>query len=330
MFDSVTGFLSAGLIDPKTPNYAGAAAANERGRQALINQGMQQINAIFNGGSVPNYQIASGSYQPGTQYYQFKPGYSRKNPDSIYKPWNPVKVDNTTGLGQAIGAAGDPLDPGGGAILGGLLGGLFSSSKPDYKAQYPGQLNKGNLYVKGPDQTYQGFGPDFYTQREYDYIHSAMPQLAQQYRDTSNSINYGLANRGLTGSSAGRTAQTKLAQTTGEGEQAIADQAIQQAQGLQSNIEAARQKAIDQLYATTNPSQAAASAISSAAGFQIPQTYQPISNMFSGLMNSYANSQFFNNYAPTQFQNQLPYGYGLGGGGYGGGNPGWASAPVSY
>jgi len=54
---------------------AAAKGANQR-TQAAINYGMQQLNAIYGGGSYPIYAQASGGIVPGQQYYKKTPkGY---------------------------------------------------------------------------------------------------------------------------------------------------------------------------------------------------------------------------------------------------------------
>jgi len=57
---NVTSLLSGGLIDTSAPNYAKVAARNEKQRQALINLGLGQINALYDGGTTAFYNPATG------------------------------------------------------------------------------------------------------------------------------------------------------------------------------------------------------------------------------------------------------------------------------
>lgn len=312
-FNSVTGYLSGGLIDPSTPNYAGLAAKNEKMRQAQINQGMNAINAVYDGGSYPYYATAGGTYDPATQYYKVD---KKGNYVPFMAKGTPVAGGSgnvrggqkgngiNAGGGAAIGAgagglvAGLPgLVVGGG--LGALVGGLFGSSN---KPPRPYTLLKnGKLFQQFKSPEYSGFGQSFYDKAASDYVQYAVPQVAQQADEARRSITYGLANRGLLGSSAQQKANTDLNLNIGQQEQQIADNARTTANNLQTQVQNSRQNAINNLYQSADPAGAAASAVSSAAQFSVPQSFTPILNAFSGLANQYATNQLFNNYTPTQY-----------------------------
>lgn len=298
MSNSVTGFLTGGLFGD-TPDYGGAAIQNEKNRKNAILQGMHTINSVFGGGTDPTFVQASGSYDPSKSYFS--------NEGGAYRPWHLNPKDPTNKL-QGFWNVSN-------ATTGNPLLNLFNPfddapKPPDYRAVYNSKVNGGastnNLFTMGDPKTYEGFGPNFYNQRVYDYINYALPQLGAQQKQTSDSINYGLANRGILNSSAAGQAKTRLAVQTGIAEQGIADQAQNNAQDLKTKVEGARQASINQLYQTGDPSQSSAQAISAAAGFQVPQAFGPISNMFSTLAQQYAASQLYNQYNPSG------YGYGQG------------------
>lgn len=298
MANSVTGFLTGGLFG-NTPDYGGAALTNEKNRKLAINQGMATLNAVFGGGTVPSYQQAQGSYDKKQNYFinqggAFHPWHlgdtqSHSMPEGL---WNVASATTGNPLLQLINPFGSDPEP------------------PDYKGIYGKTVSSGaagnNIYTRGPDTTYQGFNPQFYQNRVYDYVNYALPQLGAQQKQTSDSINYGLANRGILNSSAAKKAQSQLGVQTGLAEQNIADTAQNQAQDLKNKVEAARSASINQLYQTGDPSQSTAQAISTAAGFQVPQAFGPLSNMFSNLAQQYASNQLYNQYNPTpNYQNSM-------------------------
>lgn len=269
-FGSVTGYLSGGLIDPSTPNYAGLAAQNEKMRQAQINQGMNAINAVYSGGNYNYYGQAggkgAGAFDPSQTFYRV---------DKKTGNYTPYSGKNTNAKKEAS-----------------LYG-------------------RGKLFQQFTSPQYKGFGQDFYDKAAMDYVQYAVPQVAQQYDTANRQINYGLANRGLLGSSAAQKAQSDLNLNVGQQEQQIADNARTSATNLRTQVENSRQNAINNLYQSSDPAGAAAGAVSSAAQFNVPQSFTPILNAFSGLANQYATSQLFNNYTPTQYGGSPQQGTGV-------------------
>lgn len=273
-------------------NYGAMAAQNERGRQRLINSGLQSIDTVFGGGTLPQYTQSSGSYNPNTQYYSFSPGLTR----NIFAKWN--QPTPSPGMGKQIwnagrggligGAVGGPI----GSVLGSTLG-LFDSgdAPPDFAAMYPSRNRGGKLYTKGEDQTFTGFTPNFYKQREQDYYNYAMPQLADQYNTTKNDLAFGLANRGLSQSTAAQSKFSALNRQMEQNRQGIADQGISQANTLRTQVEQAKQNLISQLYQTADPAKGLSSAIDVASNFQAPTAFAPLTNMFGSLANQYYTSQ---------------------------------------
>jgi hypothetical protein len=291
-FGSVSSYLTGGVVNPQTPNYAGLAGGLEKSRQNQINQGLQAINAIYNGGSYPIYASAKGATAtPGTDYFK----YSNKQG---YTPYSPKMKKGT-----------------GGATLGGgkTIGKGISKGGPPVPK---GKLGK-NIYAGTQSPYYTGFNQNFYDKAANDYINYAVPQVAQQYDTTNRDIQYGLANRGLFGSSAQSQANTNLNLAVGQQEQQIADNARTTATNLQQQVQGSEQNAINNLYQSADPAGAASQAVGTAAQFQVPQTFQPILNAFGGIANQYATSLLLNNYTPSA------YGAGGAGGGasYGAGNP---------
>ncbi len=326
------GIFSDGL------DQAYLASKNEKQRQGIINAGLDQINAIFGGGTVPFWTPQTQTYNlsdwkgGGNQsvFYrlgkkgEFKPYYAPKQPSDLSK-----FASNMFG-GGLVDLTGQSLidqlsnknwlrafknkD-----ILGIATGGLFGLG-PDKKTKRQlvnEQIKQNNLFTAN-NQTFEGFQPSFYKEREKAYTDYAMPELASQYRNNRDAILYGLANRGLLGGSVQSRASSDLERTSGKARQSITDSAIAQAQELKRSVEQARQDAIRQLYTASKPSEAISSAISTAGGFRTPSSFAPIGDLFTNLLRQYYTSQVL--------QNQRS------GGGYytGASDYSLPSAPISY
>lgn len=290
-----TSILSGGLIDTSAPNYANVAQRNEKARQALINLGTQQINSVFGGGTAPFYAPANpntSQFDPHQSYYKIGP----KGPALYWAPGgkHPPGQFSQSGVGQAIGSGGGDLGAAFGAKALGLdkLFGKEQSPKQVAKTKF----RRGQLFMAPEYQTFEGFGDPFYQGREQDYIRYALPQLAEQYRQNRNAIKFGLANKGLLGSTVEASANAGLERTAGEGRQTIADTARAGSNSLRQQIEGARQAALSQLYQSANPGQAIQSAVQTASGFQAPSTFAPIGNLFTSLAQQYVTNQLLNNY----------------------------------
>lgn len=297
---STTGFLTGGLIDPST-NFANDAIKNEKQRKGKIEQGLSNINAVFGGGNTSIYTPVLDKFGSGPNQIDNSVPYYSQNKVGKYKPylmpgWSPKGID----------VSGPMPGDFGGNFAANILGGLFGGEEkaPTYKELLNKQIKGGNLYTK-QDKTFTGFGNDFFNQASQDYIDFALPQLSRDYRNTSDAVTYGLANRGLMNSSAAEKARSDLAITAGQQRQQVADTGRTTAQNLRRQVEQARQEAIAQLYNTADPAQGLQSAVSSAAGFQVPQTFAPLANAFSGIVNQYATSRLLNNYQPMGYTSQF-------------------------
>lgn len=181
--------------------------------------------------------------------------------------------------------------------------GLIDPKAPDYAGQAQAAENQRQQLINqgmvSINKAYGGYNQDFYNQRAQSYVNFAMPQLATQAQATQSAIGFGLANRGLFGgSSQAKKANQDFSRQYGQAEQQISDTGRGQAQALQQQIEGSRNTAINQLYQSADPAAATRQATSTAAGYQIPQPFVPISNMFSNLINQYYYNQLLNAYRP--------------------------------
>jgi len=309
MPSSITGYLTGGLIDPVTPDYAGLAKTSEKQRQGLINSGFGAINSVFSGGAYTPYTLAdpaAGKFDPKSSYWFL-------NKKGQYAPyWGPDKRPGAlpNKPNQLIGMIGGGPDMGLGMLLGNWFGGGGKSPREVAEQQF----KKGLLLQQGPQQQFKGFGPDFFNQAAQSYVDYQAPIFNKEFSDTQRSLDYGLMNRGLVSGTARNKAMSDLAFTSGRAQQDIANNAIGVSNDLKKQIENARQAAISSLYQSADPGQALQQSIASAAQFQVPQTFTPITNAFTGLANQYAQNYLYNPMMgnPYAAQQQSMFGQNLG------------------
>lgn len=306
MFDSATSFLSAGAINPKTPDFAGAAASAERRRQALINAGLQSINAVFQGGTAPMYTPYTDKVPKNGAKALAGQEFFTYNKKGEFVPYQVPGVGQQKSLSDKLISntiASAPFNPGSvwqSPVT--FLSSIFGGGGPSIRDMVNSKIRAGKLFT-AQNKTYEGFGDNFYNGVAKDYINYALPQLSDQYTAARDSIMFGLQNRGLQNSSSQDKAMSDLTITTGRQEQQIADNARAAANELRQSVERARQEAINQLYQTADPAGALQGAVSTASQFKVPQTFTPILNTFSQLANQYAMSQLFNNFTPAMYAN---------------------------
>lgn len=175
----------------------------------------------------------------------------------------------------------------------------FSGGAPDYAGQAASQeaarqarITKGTTAI---NNAFAGFTPDFYSKAQQAYMDFALPQFANQYNQTKAQIGFQLANRGITRGSSANKQWSDLARQTAVGKQALVDQGIGVSQGLQKDVAGAKNDLLSQLYQSADPAGATAGATAAASQFQIPSSFAPIANQFSGLINQYYISQLLNN-----------------------------------
>lgn len=283
------------------PDYAGLASKNEANRNGIINLGLRQLNAIFDGGSAPFFSQAGGVFDPKANYFSQSAHGANKGEFAPYWLGDKGKLGQSFKPGPGPDAGGIVFDlfraDNGNSFTGGPLGAAIDffggDEGPSPKDRAKASLRRGQLFNE-QDQTFQGFQPSFYDQRSKDYVNYALPQLAGQYQTTKNALGFGVANRGLYGGSAAQKQNSELERETGQAKQSIADSGRNQANALQQQVAAAKQNAINQLYQTADPSQATAGAINAAAQFRLPNSFAPLANMFSSLLNQYQTSAALN------------------------------------
>lgn len=285
---------------------ANQARHNEMRRQGRVQQGLGQINSIFDGGMYGTG--ATSNYQDGMKYYTSTgQDLSTIGPgDKGFDEW--AKAHNVFGNSKTSGPPEPRYDPVASVIFGN------SDDRPGYtvdqaKKLYGKYLATVNGLFTGKSTT-PGFGQDFYNQRARDYQAYAMPQLGQQIKQQGDALSYRLANQGLLGSGAGGKLAQSFQGEVGKQTRGVVDAGIGQAQELRGNVENKRSQLISQLEATGDPTTASQLALSSASQFQAPSVFQPVGNLFGQWAQQYMNYQNAQQYNPmlTMMQ-QRQYGY---------------------
>lgn len=165
------------------------------------------------------------------------------------------------------------------------------------------QKTREGLVRRGTDQVnraFAGYTPEFYNRLQQNYLQSAMPEVANQYKASRDSLTYGLANSGLLRSSAAENLGSSLEQQLASNQRAVANQSIDAAQGLRRQVEQQKTQLLGQLQASTDPSAIASQAIAQASSMQTPSLYQPLGNMFQQWANIYGANKVGQAYAPQQ------------------------------
>lgn len=235
-----------------------AARKQESERQGKIAQGMQQINATFDGG---NYgHTAASVYEPGRAYY-LADGNPYRAPASMP---NDLERRNQVGRVMGLPQSQDPQSPD--AMI--KAGKLF--------------LNKGSG---------GGFGPDFYAQRAKAYQDFAMPQFGKEYRHTRDNLTFQMARQGLLGSGAAIERGENLEEEKMRRQQDIANTGLNEANQLRQSVEQNRAQLVAQLQASGDPTSASQLAMRAADSYRAPSAFAPIGNMFSDWSNIYMANQ---------------------------------------
>lgn len=278
---SFTSTLTHDVIQPNGGSVTKLYKINEKRRQGLINLGEQQINAAFEGGSAPFYKLADYNGKVGGNgglgRVAIRPGGQ-----AMFAP--PGQRDLGQGIRPATSTAGS----------------YFKQNKRGDFVEVKNVREKslkGGLYFNAPEtKTFEGYTDKFYNEREKAYTDFAMPQVAQQYRDAKAATTYGLANRGQLGSSLDKQAKSQLERTSSNARQAVVDNAVDQSSKLRLDLENARAAQLQQLYQSTDPSKAVASAIATSQNFRKPSSFAPIINAFANIANTYATNQAIQGY----------------------------------
>lgn len=144
---------------------------------------------------------------------------------------------------------------------------------------------------------FEGFNDPFYARRKEAYQDFALPELANQFQNTSKQLAYKNANQGLLQSSGARFLNDSLEREMVRQKQGIADMGQQQANQLRQNVENERSTLISQNQSAADPLLASQQAMAQASTLALPSTFAPVSNFLSGWAQNYLSSQVANAYS---------------------------------
>jgi len=163
-----------------------------------------------------------------------------------------------------------------------------------------------NTALTGIDKAFSGFTPTFYKGVGKAYQDYAMPQLQQQFQNTSNNLGFKLAGQRLSHSSQAGRAGDALAHTMSDAQTQIGNQAVSQENSLRQQVTNQQSNLINQASVTNNPTALSQQAITQAQAVGAPSTFQPIGQMFNSFAADYLGqqqsamyNQFTNSYLNT-------------------------------
>lgn len=151
------------------------------------------------------------------------------------------------------------------------------------------------------DKNFGGFDEGFYKGRERAYVNFANPQLSDQYANTQRNLTYNLARQGLTSSSEAARNAGELQRQYNDARAQIAAKGMDAANDARNQIEQNRSELISQLYSTSDPSQAANSALNRASVLSQQQSFSPLGQLFAnttGLLGNAATAGYYDRNAP--------------------------------
>lgn len=156
----------------------------------------------------------------------------------------------------------------------------------------------------GINHAFAGFDQGFYDRQKAAVLAAQLPQVGRQFLAQRAQLGYGLADRGLTRSSASANLGSSLQQELAQQQRNVVNQAIQATQGLQQNISASKGNIISQLQQSADPTLAAQRSVEAATQFSAPSIVQPLGDLFSNWSNIYLARQVGKIYSQNQQQDR--------------------------
>lgn len=130
------------------------------------------------------------------------------------------------------------------------------------------------------------FGEDFYNGRKQAYLDYATPQLTDQYADAQKKLAYALDRQGITNSSARAEKDAELQKLYDTNQRSVNDQALNYENTARNNVASAKNDLINQLQSTGDNSATVQNSMARAAALTAPDTYSPLSQLFSTFTNA--------------------------------------------
>lgn len=139
------------------------------------------------------------------------------------------------------------------------------------------------------DKAFKGFNTAFYNKRATDYRNYAMPEVDRQAGHEGKQLVYALARTGNLDSSAAIDKNAELIQEQNKQRIAVANQGVDSANNLRSQVENTRGNVVAELNATGDSSAASASALRAVQNLHQPAGFSPLGQLFASFANSVAN-----------------------------------------
>ena len=146
------------------------------------------------------------------------------------------------------------------------------------------RLNQGKDAI---DKLYSNdnFGDDFYDKYKQAELNYTQPQLADQYAKAKTGLTYDLSRAGLLDSSVQGYALGLLNKQNDVNNAGVIAKADTDTGALRTSIASQKDQAMNQLFATEDPSVAASTAASAATGAQLAQpNLQPLGDLFKPIV----------------------------------------------
>jgi hypothetical protein len=136
---------------------------------------------------------------------------------------------------------------------------------------------------------FSGFNDSFFAKRAKDYVDYATPGLEKQAGDARDNLIYALSRTGNLDSSAAIDRNADLTEETNAKRIAVANQGLDGANQLRSQVENMRGNVVAELNATGDSSAAGQAALRNAANLNQPQGFTPLGDLFSSFAQTIGN-----------------------------------------
>jgi len=152
----------------------------------------------------------------------------------------------------------------------------------------------------GIDNNFDKFDKDYYKGYKNDYKGYYSPQVEDQFSESTGKLTASLADRGMLESSVGNAAQAKLFKDYGQANTNIANEALDAANKLRSQVQGQKSNLYSINEASADPMGVNAQAIGASTALVAPPTYSPLGQLFTAALQPFINYQQTSSNAPTR------------------------------
>lgn len=132
------------------------------------------------------------------------------------------------------------------------------------------------------------FTPDYFNTAQQDYVNAYEPQLDYQYNLASPSLNAALYDRGILESTPGAQAKSQLQTTYNNAQTDIANQGVDFANSLKSNVANTKSNLLGEVASSADPLTMASSAQGAASAVTAPTALPTLGNVFAASLAPFA------------------------------------------